>query len=264
MSFTQVELDRTLGPVLTDFRRVTSEEQQTAINLLAQEFYGHSDVSKGMTKFSHSLKEGGERGVIAMVGHEVAGIATYKEYAIAQIAEQLYVEAQYKDGQLALMRLRPFSQLTRDYGFLGNYIKAVEFAYITVDPEFRSKKIGSTLFRHQTDEITKGEGDCLIFTLARGIYAQSDIETKVTKYMLDIEKQNNGLRENGKVRVTGVWIDSEEASRNIGFDLTVLNPYSGSGQTVHLIEKSGGKPIGFSRNLSPAWCVEKNSIRVWK
>ena len=262
MALDQIETRVFVGSQLTDFDNLSGEDQNTAIALLAKEFYGRTDVEKGLTAFDRTIRSGKEKCVIAKMGQEIAGVATLKEYAFDQIAAQLFIDAKYQDGYLESIRLKPFGQLVAEHGYPGEYTTAEELAYVTVVQKYRGMKLSGELFQFFTDQIARKRNPSLIFTIARGDFAHSGVQSLLTNYMLDVEKDKNGLREDGKVKVTGVWIDTEQASAAVGYVLANITPYSGSSAAIKTIEKYGGKPVGFYRNMSPVWCMDKDQINL--
>lgn len=236
-------------------------KEQTVV-CLGREFYGFKDSEKGATKFRIDLDSGVEKGILFHDGCHLQAVMTRKEYQYSQISPQLFIEAETEDKKITRLRLQPFSDLLTKENLLENYDKAIEVAYIYVPPEFRGQRLSSELFSEHINQILKyPQADKnLLFTIARGIYAQSDIQTNLTQYLLNQEKLTNGCDSNEKVKVTGTWVPVEDVSKATSFDLSIIGPETGAEATIHLFKKIKAKFIGFAKNMSPVWSANSASL----
>jgi ribosomal protein S18 acetylase RimI-like enzyme len=238
------------GITISRLTTLPSHQQEQAIDMLAQEFYGDQAKPQGIRVFEDSLTSHKQEAMCALIGDQtLAGVGTYKIHPFRQIESQLYLNAQYStNGHLKALRLRRFKDLIEEQ---APHDKAGELAYVVVNPAFRGRSIGGQLFAERLRLIS--EEGALPFTIARGTLTQPGINQRLTEYLLEQELIQNGSNADGSVNVQGVWVDQQNISSALSVTLDSMTYRSGAPQTVHLAEKHGFKARGFSRNLSPVW-----------
>jgi GNAT superfamily N-acetyltransferase len=235
----------------------------TVTKLLAREFYGRNPekLSRGEEIFRISILSGNQIVKYAEVEGGLVGITTYKTYAWEKIAKQLYFQGRYERNHLKAVRLRSFGDLVEEAGLSTSYSEVIELAYTTVVEAYRGQGIGRTLFEARLGEILSKYHQVLVFTLARGPFAETDINQQVTNYLLSVEREVNGVRDDGLVRIRGVWVKAGKIRANTGYGIGSLAPISGSGATIHLAQGYKFIPIGFSRNFAPLLIADSEIIR---
>lgn len=247
---------------LLDFHDAPVWAQDLSVILLAQEFYGHKSIEEGVSIFGESITSGEQHAKVIIKDDELIGVGTYKIYEWSKIENQLYLEPGYDVyGRTVRFRLAKFGDLVDKVVGTRLFDRAGELAYVVVNPKFRGFGYGKRLFNARIGELKK-ISDSLIFAIARGIYAQTDINQLLTQAMLSSEEEVNGRMGDGRVCVRGIWSDVEWLSSRIGYDLSGVDFSSGAGATIHQAAKVGFVPIGFSRNVSPTWVCRADRVVV--
>jgi len=131
---------------------------------------------------------------------------------------------------------------------------AVEFAYFAVENAYRGMGLGSVLFKQSLCRVLEEVGpvECL-FTIAKGVYSGSGKGQQVKEHLLGVERQINGIDENGLTIVKGVKVPLGliEDEFHIGRQDLRVRPESVA--TVKLAQRMGWQEIGLATNLSPIY-----------
>lgn len=242
--------------MIIDYLSTTKETKTQAMSLLAQEFHPNN-VDEGVRKFTDSANLAKDHVLCVTKGNEVVGVSTYKVYSFDEIRSQLYYEGKFdSNNSLIALRFRTFENLLLQNRFCLNYQYVSELAYSSVKHEHRGVGLGSFMFNERMDRMKLLSNPYLLFTIARGIYTQFGITDELKNIMLENEKAKNGVKEDGKTNIKGEWINTEFLSSQLGHEISLVNFEAGAKQTIHLSKKFDFKPLGFSKNLSPLWCLE--------
>jgi hypothetical protein len=133
-----------------------------------------------------------------------------------------------------------------------------EIAYMWVSRRFRGWRYSRNLWDHAIEHISglANPGDILM-TMSMSDHAKSGNGQKIFNWILEIEKQTNGINdENNQVNLTGVKCSSLEVIHRTGVDISTISCRLDSKATETLAIKSGMKKKGYSRNLSPVFAKE--------
>lgn len=225
--------------------------------LLHKFFFGGLDYVDYFRKLSDStLKDvsvidldGGFASRVFMIKNEDGAIGSgeVRVFPATKLSGQLLI---MNDGESIWL-----SKMGRELVGLNFSTLAVELAYFAIEPEFRSKGVGSEVF-YGSILSTLGDVDsvcCSLFTVAKGVYAGSGMGQQVRDYLLSVERENNGTTDGSYVIVSGTRIPLGEVERKFRIDSHCFKPRDESVATQILAERWGWNKLGLSKNLSPVY-----------
>jgi len=180
------------------------------------------------------------------------GVGYANIYLWERLSPQLLIKFDKEEGKIWL------SKMGNEVGTRGQYPIAVELAYYCINQEYQSRGIGKAIF-FQTilNSLSEINTFNLVFlTIAMGCYAGTGVGQQIRQYLLEDEKNINGVSPDGKIIVTGVKKDLGEVEEI--FEVTSANfrTREQSIATRILAEKIYCREIGLSKNLSPVFARE--------
>ena len=185
--------------------------------------------------------------------NSVQGVTQAKYYDWDLLKKQIHFAANINQvGQIERVWLAPLSNIVglRDD---DDHAIATELAYYWIDQDVRGNGFGRLLFNAPFDRFVNiRKENYFLFTIAMGNSVGTKRGNKLLEYMLNKEKEVNGLDSNGKVIVKGISVEHEELE-NIGFTSEMFGIRNESMATKVLALERGLKFVAFSRNLSPLY-----------
>ena len=247
------------------FSELSPEMQHQAVTLIVDSFYQHrADIPQehALTKISNALQAVKEIAFCVTYGNIVVGISTYSLYDYCQLKDQMYLETDYQGDHLSAMRLMSFHDLLeKKQIYQGEVPKAAGFGYSFVLPAFRNKGLAKRLFQRRLEDILSHQEVGVIFAIIRGPYAQQNVSPCVLSSLLEAEERANGREGIQRIKVTGVWVGSDQFEQELQLPVHSLNDYSGAPAMTKLIADGGFVPIGFFRSLSPVWVTTRTALQ---
>lgn len=175
------------------------------------------------------------------------GVLLNKFYAWNTIKSQLFFYLHHDCVGTNFVSLASFENFFTE----SNNRKLVgELAYYLVKSQFRGKGFGSQLFDLSLREFDQLLGDNdVFFTLVMGCFCGQSTGPNLQRYLLNLELQENGLKPDGSIKVTGVSVEASKVLRDVNLNLESLVPNEKSVATLKLSEKHGLVFKGYSKNL---------------
>ena len=133
-----------------------------------------------------------------------------------------------------------------------------EIAYMWISRRYRGWRYSRNLWDHAYNQISElsNPGDILM-TMSMSAHAKSGRGQKVFNWILDIEKETNGINdENNQINLTGVKCSSMEVMHCTGVDISSILCRMDSKPKETLAFKAGMTFKGYSRNLNPVYSRE--------
>lgn len=236
-----------------DYMEVDSITQQAVIVLLTHHFYENEPHQRVRERIVRSIQTGEQIVKCMKVDGQFVGVTTYKLFDWDRLKKQLYLQTKCIDNVITHLRLLPLQDLLGAIGITSPNQQVVELSYTVIVDEFRRRGLQTQAFHERLRGILDQLEDAVVFTIAMSRYQGTDVNHKLTQFMLDVEATVNGTNDKGSVNVLGEWVTVADIENGLDLNLLPLLCTMGSPQTRHLAEKFGLKYAGLSRNLSPVY-----------
>lgn len=236
-----------------DYMEADSITQQAVIALLIQHFYENEPHELVRERIVRSIQTDEQIVKCMKVDGQFVGVTTYKIFDWDRLKKQLYLQTQCIGDIITHLRLLPFQDVLGAIGITSPNQHVAELSYTVITDEFRGQGVQTQAFNERLREIISQLEDAIVFTIAMSRYQGTDVNHKLTQFMLDVEATINGKNDKGSVNVLGEWVTIEAIENGLSLRLSPFLCTMGSPQTRHLAEKFGLKYAGLSRNLSPVY-----------
>lgn len=137
---------------------------------------------------------------------------------------------------------------------------ATELAYNIVSPECRGQGLGARMFDlriARAANIQRNNDPIVLFTMSRGAHLDDGRGKQVFAYLLEQEKNMNGVMVDGRTNISGLRIPVREIRRklNLPAEFNFEQVHNDSLPIVKLANRSGMIQIGLFKDLSPLFAT---------